>query len=79
MSKKIEIYTWGHCPFCIRAKNLLDDKGMPFTEINLDGKDQELIELRERTGQRTVPQIFIDDEFIGGFSELSALNEAGKL
>lgn len=79
MSKKIEIYTWGHCPYCIRAKNLLDEKGMPFTEVNLDGKDQELVDLRERTGQRTVPQIFIDDEFIGGFSELSAMNEAGKL
>lgn len=79
MSKKIEVYTWGYCPFCIRAKNLLSDRGMPFTEINLDGKDEELTKLRERTGQRTVPQIFIDDEFIGGFSELSALNEAGKL
>ena len=79
MSKKIELYTWGYCPFCIRAKNLLDEKGLPFTEVNLDGKDDELVKLRERTGQRTVPQIFIDDEFIGGFSELSAMNEAGKL
>jgi glutaredoxin 3 len=79
VSKKIEIYTWGYCPYCIRAKNLLDEKGMAFTEISLDGKDEELTKLRERTGQRTVPQIFIDDEFIGGFSELSALNEAGKL
>lgn len=79
MSKKIEIYTWGYCPFCIRAKNFLNENDMPFTEINLDGKDDELQTLRERTGQRTVPQIFIDDEFIGGFSELSALNADGKL
>lgn len=79
MSKKIEIYTWGYCPYCIRAKNLLKEKDMPFTEVNLDGKDEELRALRERTGQRTVPQIFIDDEFIGGFSELSALNAEGKL
>ena len=79
MSKKIEVYTWGYCPFCIRAKNLLKDKGLEFTEVALDGKDDELMALRERTGQRTVPQIFIDDEFIGGFSELSALNASGGL
>jgi len=79
MAKKIEIYTWGYCPYCVRAKNLLTEKGMEFTEISLDGKDDELMSLRERTGQRTVPQIFIDDQFIGGFSELSALNAAGNL
>jgi glutaredoxin 3 len=79
MSKKIEIYTWGYCPYCVRAKNLLTDKGMEFTEIPLDGKDDELMKLRDRTGQRTVPQIFIDDVFIGGFQELSALNAAGSL
>jgi len=79
MSKKIEIYTWGYCPFCVRAKNLLNEKGLEFIEHNLDGKDDELMALRDRTGQRTVPQIFIDDEFIGGFSELSALNADGKL
>jgi len=79
MAKKIEIYTWGYCPYCVRAKNLLTEKGMDFTEVSLDGKDDELMKLRERTGQRTVPQIFIDDEFIGGFQELSALNAAGSL
>ncbi len=79
MSRKIEIYTWGHCPYCIRAKNLLTENGIKFTEHALDGKDSELIKLRERTGQKTVPQIFIDDVFIGGFSELSALNASEKL
>lgn len=79
MAKKIEIYTWGYCPYCVRAKNLLTEKGMEFTEVPLDGKDDELMKLRERTGQRTVPQIFIDGEFIGGFQELSALNAAGSL
>lgn len=77
--KKIEIYTWGFCPYCVRAKNLLEEKGLDYKEISLDGKDDELHALRERTGQRTVPQIFIDDEFIGGFSELSQLNSEGKL
>ncbi len=77
--KKIEIYTWGYCPYCVRAKNLLNELDLEFTEIPLDGKDDELKALREKTGQRTVPQIFIDDEFIGGFSELSALNASGGL
>jgi glutaredoxin 3 len=76
---KIEIYTWSDCPYCVRAKNLLKSKGMPFEEINLDGKDKELTELRARTGQRTIPQIFINEKFIGGFSELAALDSKGEL
>lgn len=76
---KIEIYTTGFCPYCDRAKNLLTEKGLDYTEHNLDGKKEELMALKERTGQRTVPQIFIDDKFIGGFSELSELNAQGKL
>jgi glutaredoxin 3 len=57
----------------------MNQKGIPFNEINLDGKDAELIALRDRTGMRTIPQIFINDEFIGGFSELSALDQSGDL
>ena len=76
---QIQIYTWSNCPYCVRAKNLLNSKGLSFEEINLDGKDQELNELRTRTGQRTIPQIFIDDKFVGGFSELAQLDAAGKL
>jgi len=79
MSKKIEVYSTGYCPYCVRAKTLLEDKGLEYTEINLDGKAAELMALKEKTGQRTVPQIFIDDEFIGGFTELSQLNSDGKL
>jgi glutaredoxin 3 len=79
MAKHIQVYTWANCPYCIRAKNLLNGKGLPFEEINLDGKDKEVAELREKTGQRTIPQIFIDDKFIGGFSELAALDAKGEL
>jgi glutaredoxin 3 len=57
----------------------MKQKGIAFDEINLDGKDDELVVLRERTGMRTIPQIFIKDEFIGGFSELSALDQSGEL
>lgn len=63
----------------MRAKDLLNRKKIAFEEINLDGKDQELAELRARTGQRTVPQIFIDDRLIGGFTELAALDAKGEL
>jgi glutaredoxin 3 len=57
----------------------LNERGIPFEEINLDGKDKELAELRERSGQRTVPQIFFDGKLIGGFSELAALDAKGEL
>ena len=75
----IQIYSLSNCPFCVRAKDLLTRKGLPFEEINLDGKDDELVELRERTGQRTVPQIFIDGELIGGFTDLAAMDSRGEL
>ena len=76
---KIEIYTWSNCPYCVRAKDLLNRKGAQFEEINLDGKDNELVQLRERTGQRTIPQIFIDGNFVGGFTDLAALDSRGEL
>ena len=75
----IQIYSLSNCPFCVRAKDLLTRKGLPFEEINLDGKDDELVELRERTGQRTGPQIFIDGELIGGFTDLAAMDSRGEL
>lgn len=76
---KVKIYTWTVCPYCVRAKNLLNDKGVDFEEINLDGKDDELDALRARTGFKTIPQIFIGDEFIGGYSDLAALDAADQL
>lgn len=75
----VQVYTWTNCPYCVRAKNLLKSKGVAFEEINLDGKDAELIALRERTGLRTVPQIFVGETFVGGYNELAAMNSSGKL
>lgn len=54
-------------------------KGAKYEEINLDGKDDELMALRQRTGQRTVPQIFIDGKLIGGYSDLAELDSRGEL
>ncbi len=76
---RVEIYTTSFCPFCVRAKNLLQSKNIEFVEHNLDGKDEELRALKERTGWRTVPQIFIDNELIGGFTELAAKDARGEL
>lgn len=77
--KNVVVYTKESCPFCVRAKSLLSQKGVPFTEHNLEGKPSELEALKKRTGWRTVPQIFIGEELIGGFSELAALENSGKL
>lgn len=76
---KVILYTKDWCPYCVHAKNLLKNKGVDFEEYNLEGQYDELAKLIEKTGMRTVPQIFINDEFIGGFSELSALESQGKL
>ena len=77
--KKIVVYTQTICPYCDRAKALLKNKGLEFEEINLDGKDDERKALVEKTGMRTVPQIFIGDHFVGGSQELSAFEATGEL
>ena len=77
---KIDIYTKFACPLCVRAKHLLKNKGASFNEydITLGGpKRQEMLE--RAPGARTVPQIFIDDVYVGGSDELAALERAGKL
>lgn len=76
---KVQIYTQSYCPYCERAKTLLKSKNVSYDEINLDGRDEDRKNLQARTGMRTVPQIFINDELIGGYSELSALEQKGEL
>lgn len=77
---KIEIYTTQICPYCVRAKDLLKRKGISFEEIFVDGDDALRLEMMQRAGgRRTVPQIFINDQHIGGCDDLYALDHAGKL
>ncbi len=77
---KIEIYSTNYCPYCTRAKGLLKRKGAKYTEYDVTNDDDGRIKLVEKSGgQRTVPQIFIDDKHIGGFDDLAALDKAGKL
>lgn len=77
--KKVEIYTSGLCGYCFRAKNLLANKGVKFIEHDVTFDPKERVALRELSGRDTVPQVFIDGQPIGGFSELKALDEDGQL
>lgn len=79
MAANVLIYTKSNCPYCIRAKDLLAQKGVAFKEIYLDDKPEEYATLKQRTGMMTVPQIFINDQLIGGFTDMAALDKDGKL
>ncbi len=77
---KVEIYTWQYCPFCIRAKALLDQKGINYEEYSIDGDPEARSKMSDRSnGRKTVPQIFINNEGIGGCDELYSLESAGQL
>jgi glutaredoxin 3 len=76
----VVVYSTGWCPYCVRAKALLERKGVPFREIRVDEDPAERETMLERSrGQRTVPQIFIGDRHVGGFDDLYALEKAGEL
>lgn len=76
---KVVIYSTDYCPYCNAAKALLKAKGVAFTEINVEGDHAKRQWLVLTTGQRTVPQIFINDKPVGGFDDIKALDDAGKL
>lgn len=77
---EVEIYTWSICPYCIRAKQLLDQKGVSYTEHRIDGDEAARAAMAVRAGgRRTVPQIFVDGEGLGGCSDLYELEEQGRL
>jgi glutaredoxin 3 len=80
MASNVEIYTWSRCPFCLRAKDLLNKKNVKFTEYVIDGDEEARDQMAQRAnGRRSVPQIFINDRHIGGCDDLYALNSQGKL
>ena len=77
---KVEMYTTGWCPYCARAKALLEKKGVAYTEIDIMDEPNRRGEMVQRAGGRTsVPQIFIDGEHIGGSDDLVALDRSGGL
>ncbi len=77
---KVEIYTWQFCPFCLRAKALLEKKGINFMEHSIDGDQLAREKMSQRAdGRNTVPQIFINDIGIGGCDDLYALDQNKQL
>ena len=77
---KVEVYSTTYCPYCVRAKQLLDVKDVDYTEIDVTGDDAARVALVEKSGgRRTVPQIFINGQAIGGYDDLKALEESGEL
>ncbi|MEZ4484403.1 MAG: glutaredoxin 3 [Syntrophotaleaceae bacterium] len=77
--KRIEIYTKDYCPYCQRAKELLQSKKAAFVEYDITANPDKEQEMRQRSGRHTVPEIFIDDTLIGGCDDLFALEAAGTL
>ena len=78
--KHVKMYTTKVCPYCMRAKQLLAQKGVnEVEEILVDVNPEEREKMMQLTGKRTVPQIYIGETHVGGFDDLNALNQAGKL
>jgi glutaredoxin 3 len=77
---KIELFSTAVCPYCVAAKNLLKSKGLEWTEVRIDTDPAQRDAMLTRSGgRRTVPQIFINDQHVGGFDDLLAADRSGKL
>jgi len=80
MSNKVLMYTTGYCPYCSRAEMLLNQRGVTEIEkVRIDVDTAQRAIMMERTGRRTVPQIYIGETHVGGFDDLAALDREGKL
>ncbi len=79
MNPFIEIYTKGYCPYCVRAKHLLDAKAISYSEYHLEQNALLVEEMIGRSGRKTVPQIFINNKHIGGCDDLYSLEQQGLL
>lgn len=76
----VTLYTTAHCPYCIRARNLLDKKGVEYTDIRIDEQPEKRQEMEKLSnGVTSVPQIFIDDFHVGGFDDMAELDMDGEL
>lgn len=76
---KVTVYTTDPCSYCLRAKGILSSRGVDFEEINLARDPAGRVELAQRTGMMTFPQIVIGDQLVGGFTELQAAAQSGRL
>ena len=76
---KVVMYSKVPCPYCVNAKRLLDEKGVKYEVIDLTDRPEEMQKIKDDTGWRTGPIIMIDGKLIGGYSDMKALDEDGKL
>ena len=76
---RVTLYTTGYCGYCVRAERLLAARGADVHRIRVDEQPAERVTMMQRTGRRTVPQIYIGDRHVGGYDELAALDRAGRL
>ena len=76
---RVEVYTTSMCPYCVAAKRLLAERGIPYEEFDVGADAALRADVMQRSGRRTVPQIFIDGASIGGFEELQRLDADGAL
>lgn len=76
---QVRIYSKVPCPYCVSAKRFLDDKGVAYEEIDLTGKYDEMDKIKEETGWRSFPIILINGKLIGGYTDMKALDDEGKL
>jgi glutaredoxin 3 len=77
---RVTMYTTAYCGYCRRAERLLESKGVTdIARIHVDEQPHERVAMMQRTGRRTVPQIYIGDHHVGGYDELAALDRAGRL
>ncbi|MCB1937057.1 MAG: glutaredoxin 3 [Nitrosomonas sp.] len=77
---KVVMYTTGFCPYCKMAENLLHSKGVEqIDKIRIDLDPEQRLDMMEKTGRRTVPQIYIGDRYIGGYDDLARLDHQGEL
>jgi len=77
--KPVKIYTTQYCPYCVRAKRLLQKKNVAYQEIDVSEDDDSRMRMMQVTGRQTVPQIFIGDRHVGGSDDLHALEARGEL
>jgi glutaredoxin 3 len=77
--KKVTVYSTTVCPYCVNAKELLNSQGIAYEEILVDKDPVKRAEMEQLSGRRTVPQIFIGEQSVGGFSDLKKLYEEGEL
>ncbi len=80
MNQKIKVYSMLNCPYCVKAKGLLQQRGVPFETIMIDDwSDAEWDNFVKKTGMKTVPQIFVGDRLIGGYSQLEEVDQQDQL